>query len=407
MPESLQPLWRLVIPAFLLLGAYWQLPVIADYIVRYQPLSGLLPYLLCAAAFIIAHIYNRSRILMLTVIVAGSYWLIRTHLQFSLDEPQTFFRYTALGIAMPLNVLLMMVVPEKGLWNKVSLSLLLVPISIGGFIHFYTPDPLFQQWLEHYFVLRPSDGYTLSINSSLVILIAALTAFALHWRNNDETGAASIACIIACYLTLAFFAQALISTTLFTTVGLILIISLLRRSRELAFIDELTGVPGRRAFNERLNNLGKTYSIAMIDIDHFKKFNDRHGHSVGDDVLKMVAARINANSGSGHAYRYGGEEFSIIFNGKTVEQCLPQLEQLRESIAEYLLIIRDNKARKQAEKNNNPKRGASREKSGVNVTISIGIAQREDKEDSPETVLKAADKALYTAKQKGRNRVCS
>jgi diguanylate cyclase (GGDEF)-like protein len=406
MPESLKPLWRLFIPALLLAIAFTQLEAISDYIVRYQPLSGKLPYILCAIACVIAHIYNRSRLLVLAVIVGGSYWLIQHHLQYSLDEPTTYFRYTLLCLLVPANILIMMLMPEKGLWNNVSISLLAIPLVIGLGIHFYQPNDLLVQSLNELLPLRPTEGYTMSTGTSAIFAVFVILGLVVLWFKKGETEAAAIASIVAVFITLAFFSKPLISTTLFSTAGLILIISLLLRSRELAFIDELTALPGRRAFNDKLNNLGHTYSIAMIDIDHFKKFNDKYGHSVGDDVLKLVAALIGKNKGSGTAYRYGGEEFSIIYNGKTIEQCHEQLDALRQSIAEYLLIIRDDKVRKQAAHQEAPKRGASRSKAGVNVTISIGIGERSDKHDTPEEVLKAADKALYKAKQAGRNRVC-
>jgi diguanylate cyclase (GGDEF)-like protein len=406
MLDSLRPLWRLFIPAILLATAFSQFVTISHYIVRYQPLSGKSPYILCAIACIIAHIYNRSRLLVLAVIVGGSYFLIQHHLQYSLDKPIAYFRYLLLCLLIPANIFLLMLMPEKGLWNKVSLLLLALPLIIGLGIHFYQPNDLLIQNLNALFPLRPAEGYTMPTGISLLFMAFIILGLMVLWFKKGETEAAAIACIIVVFITLAFFAKALISTILFSTAGLIIIFSLLMRSRELAFIDELTTLPGRRAFNDKLNNLGHTYSIAMIDIDHFKKFNDKYGHSVGDDVLKLVATLIGKHKGNGAAYRYGGEEFAIVYNGKALEQCHQPLDALRQSIAEYLLIIRDDKVRKQAAKQATPKRGASRSKTGVNVTISIGISERNNERETPEKVLKAADKALYKAKQAGRNRVC-
>ena len=406
MSDSLKPLSRLLIPTILLAIAFTQLDAISHYIVRYQPLSGKLPYILCAIACVIAHIYNRSRLLVLAVIVGGSYYLIQHHLQYSLDEPIAYFRYLLLCLLIPANILLMMLMPEKGLWNRVSILLLAIPLIIGLGIHYYQPNDLLIQSLNTLLPLRPAEGFTMPAGASLLFTVFIIVGLMVLWFKKGETEAAAIASTIAVFITLAFFSKPLISTILFSTIGLILIISLLMRSRELAFIDELTTLPGRRAFNEKLNNLGHTYSIAMIDIDHFKKFNDKYGHSVGDDVLKLVATLIGKHKGNGAAYRYGGEEFSIVYNGKAIKQCHEQLNALRQSIAEYLLIIRDDKVRKQAAQQEAPKRGASRSRTGVNVTISIGISERSNKHDTPEEVLNAADKALYKAKQAGRNRVC-
>jgi diguanylate cyclase (GGDEF)-like protein len=390
----------------LLVVAFTQLDEISQHMARYQPLSGKMPYVLSVIACVIAHIYNRSRLLVLAVILGVSYYLIQHHLQYSLDQSTTYFRYVLLCLLIPANILLIMLMPEKGLWNTVSFSLLAIPLVIGLGIHFYQPDDLLVQSMSKLLPLRPIESYTMPAGTSLIFAAFMILGLIVLWLKKGETEAAALASMIAAFITLAFFSKPLISTIFFSCAGLIVIISLLMRSRELAFIDELTSLPGRRAFNDKLNNLTHSYSIAMIDIDHFKKFNDKYGHSVGDDVLKLVASLIGKHKGNGSAYRYGGEEFSIVYNGKTIQQCHEQLDILRQSIAEYLLIIRDDKVRKQAAQQKSPKRGASRSRTGVNVTISIGISERSNKLETPEKVLKKADSALYKAKQAGRNRVC-
>src|SRR3990167_5951921 len=93
--------------------------------------------------------------------------------------------------------------------------------------------------------------------------------------------------------------------------GAIMLVSLLQESHRLAFRDELTGLPSRRALEEGLHGLGPAHAIAMVDVDHFKKFNDTHGHDIGDQVLRLVAAQLRKIGGGGKAYRYGGEEFTL------------------------------------------------------------------------------------------------
>jgi diguanylate cyclase (GGDEF)-like protein len=170
----------------------------------------------------------------------------------------------------------------------------------------------------------------------------------------------------------------------------------------MAFRDELTGLKGRRALNQALPKLGSRYTIAMLDVDHFKKFNDRYGHDVGDEVLKMVAAQMGRVTGGGKAYRYGGEEFTVLFPRKSVESALPHLEQLREAIANAGFTVREKQ--RPAEKPQKQRKGSGKT---VQITISIGVAQRDDESRDPEAVIKAADKALYRAKKGGRNRVAT
>ena len=171
---------------------------------------------------------------------------------------------------------------------------------------------------------------------------------------------------------------------------------------QMAFRDELTGLPGRRALNERMQRLGRNYVIAMTDVDHFKKFNDTHGHDVGDQVLRLVASRLSKVTGGGRAYRYGGEEFALVFAGKTAEECVPHVEAVREVIANYVMHLRDQSSRPQDDTSGRQRRAGS-SAGTVSVTISIGVAERQVDHRNPEAVLKSADQALYSAKGAGRN----
>ena len=154
--------------------------------------------------------------------------------------------------------------------------------------------------------------------------------------------------------------------------------------------------------NEDVLQLGSQYAIAMADVDHFKKFNDQYGHHVGDQVLKMVAAKLGAVGGGGKAYRYGGEEFSILFPGKTWEDAKPYLEVVRKTVEATPFALRG--ALRPRKKPPKPK-GSARPSKHVTVTISIGVADRNDRNRDPAQVIKAADKALYKAKESGRNQV--
>ena len=170
----------------------------------------------------------------------------------------------------------------------------------------------------------------------------------------------------------------------------------------MAFRDELTGLPGRRALNERLQRLGRQYVIAMADVDRFKAFNDTHGHDVGDEVLRLVASRLRKVGGGGRAYRYGGEEFALVFPGSDLEHCLPHLEAVRQAVETYPLQLRDKTNRPRDAAQGRQRRGASAT-AAVSVTISIGVAERTLSQRSPEEVIKQADQALYSAKSAGRN----
>ena len=200
-----------------------------------------------------------------------------------------------------------------------------------------------------------------------------------------------------------------ITCTLAEHIGLTLANLTLQESlRNQAMKDPLTGLYNRRYLEESLaleasrsERQQGCFTLLMVDIDNFKQFNDKYGHDVGDQVRRMVAAKIEQVSGGGKAYRYGGEEFTVVFAGKTTAQTLAALDKVRLAIADYTLQLRDA-TRPQNDKAGKQQRQGQKSK-GVRVTISMGVAQFSPKTNGPEDVIKLADKALYAAKQAGRN----
>jgi GGDEF domain-containing protein len=179
------------------------------------------------------------------------------------------------------------------------------------------------------------------------------------------------------------------------------LIAALEDAHRLAYHDSLTGLPSRRSLDEMLERIGGRYTVAMVDVDHFKKFNDRHGHEVGDHVLRMVAGRIRDTPGA-RAFRYGGEEFTLVFRGKSLADVRYRLDRVRRRIGDAKFVIRAaDRPRKR------PKRRLFlwRPRQKLRVTASVGAAERTDRKQTPEQVLAKADRALYEAKLEGRNRV--
>ncbi len=190
--------------------------------------------------------------------------------------------------------------------------------------------------------------------------------------------------------------------------AIILIFALLQESYRMAFLDELTELPGRRALFGDTKKLGKRYCVGMVDVDHFKSFNDTWGHDIGDQVLRMVAGRLQQVTGGGKAYRYGGEEFTVLFPSQDIETAFKHLDQLRQSIADRPFVIRspDRPTELAGRKTQKQVRGQSTGNTQKTaITVSIGVAARRYKHEEFDDVMKRSDKALYKAKKAGRNRV--
>jgi len=305
--------------------------------------------------------------------------------------------YTLLVVLVPLNILLSMLRPERGARYRASYGWFLLLAAEALLVWFVskTPDPD----LSHWALKSPPIA--------LVGRVAFAAAFAAAvWRAWPEYKPLPVG--LAGTLLAFFIAEAWGTTpgtyaAFMTAAGLILVASLLQESHQMAFRDPLTGLPGRRALEERLRALGGHYAIAMVDVDHFKKFNDTHGHDIGDQVLKLVGGRLSQAAKGGVAYRYGGEEFSVLFPGASVDDAARELEDIRNSIETYRMAVRSPDRPKQADEGAK-RRGEGAPEKQLSVTVSIGVAGP-GRGATPQHVIKAADEALYRAKQSGRNRV--
>ena len=283
----------------------------------------------------------------------------------------------------------------------------------------------------------------------LLTFVAAIAVFVRRFfqtRKPIEPG--FVWSVAAVFMWLQFAPVGKASDAYVATAALILAASLIETSYVLAYHDELTGIRGRRAFNESLLSLDQQYAIAIVDIDHFKKFNDTYGHDVGDQVLCMVAKRLSHVGGDGQAFRCGGEEFAIVFRNTSAKEAFDHLDALRQIIEKSTFHMRGSDRRAEAkvertadtsaEKSGNRRAGESdrrkpaKKKAGLrrdgrirpsrgaqpranqqpdhlsdhlSVTVSIGVAEPSTRYRQPEQVIQSADQALYRAKNKGRNRV--
>lgn len=168
------------------------------------------------------------------------------------------------------------------------------------------------------------------------------------------------------------------------------------------YLDELTGIPNRRALDERLAQLDGPYSLAMVDIDHFKKFNDTYGHAQGDDVLRMVAEHLKAGT-SGRAFRYGGEEFCVLAPGVDSAALASLMDRTRSTLKKRRFSVR--KTAPERRRTTGTAAAARTEGQKAQVTVSIGVARFDRDHASPDVVLKLADEGLYEAKAAGRDTV--
>ena len=190
----------------------------------------------------------------------------------------------------------------------------------------------------------------------------------------------------------------MIPTILFLSATGCVLLALLQTSHTMAFLDELTNIPGRRALMNTLRQLeNQNYTFAMIDIDFFKRLNDSYGHEVGDQGLRMISARLTQHVRSGHLFRYGGEEFVLLYPHKRLEEVLDEIEETRELISTSDFLLRPKKRIHLNTLEKYPYMAS------IKITLSVGVSEKTDNETGDD-VMNIADQALYKAKQTGRNK---
>ena len=409
---TFSPLRRLLVPVILItlalmLRSHWH-----ELVPAYSKLAHWLPYVTLGAAAALAMFFDRVRLFTAALILLVISVVLPQEVWSTVREPRMFLVYSMISLLLPLALLGLLFITERGLRSRYGMlvvALVSILLIAGSWLMNHTP-PGTDAWLQQHLSLNPYPGYLLSMRATGIMATAICAGLILLVLQGSEDTAALVGTLLFILASLALFDRAGMAVVMFSAAGLNLVFSLLRSSHEMAFRDELTGLLGRRALNDRLKSLGRRYVIAMADVDHFKQFNDTWGHDVGDNVLKMVAGHIDSVRGGGTAYRYGGEEFSIVFPGRTQEQCLPYLEEVRRAVESYKLVVRDSKQRevpKRIAKARRGRRQQPRVAEAVSVTISIGAAESSDKLQTPEEVIGAADAALYRAKEKGRNCVVS
>lgn len=370
-------------------------------------LSQYASYTLFAVGMFFGWWFNRSRVFFCLLTLMLCQLVLMSYIPQGLDKTEYYnMLLSIVSVYVPLNILVFSIQRERGIvsaWGRMRLLFIAVEFLIGAWIIWYNDTDLLQLFDIKLF---PADIKLLPgfPHLSLLLFLAALIYLflrqALTGKNHDVP---FIGITIFSFTALLLSKDANVSAIMFAVSGLMLAVVVIRASYSMAYLDELTGLPSRRALKEEMLKLGGKYTIAMLDIDHFKKFNDTHGHDVGDDVLKLVAICIKGVGGGGKAFRYGGEEFTILFPGKAIAEAIPHLEELREYIANRGFIKRSKNRPKEKPAEIVTKAGSYKK---LHLTVSIGAAEKNEKYITAEEVTTAADKALYRAKSKGRNCVC-
>jgi diguanylate cyclase (GGDEF)-like protein len=352
------------------------------------------------AAALVAGWFNRERAFVLAISLLAA---------FSLNERMpNDLTYTVFATLVPVNTLAALAITERGLrygraWRWVALL-----IIEAGLVWFLDRGMENHGPFEHWLLRSPPTP----LLARLAFAAAFAAAIARAWPHHTPLEIGVAGSLVSFFIACEWILEPRVFGAFISASGGILVVSVMQESYRMAFRDALTGLPNRRALEEQLRALAPPYAVAMIDVDHFKKFNDTHGHDIGDQVLRLVATRLALVGGGGRAFRYGGEEFTVLFPGGRVSEVMDDLEALRGAVEMYKMTIRG--ADRPKDREEGTKRRTAREAGPqdfertdqlLSVTVSIGAAEPGKRLKTPGEVIKGADEALYRAKERGRNRV--
>lgn len=361
-------------------------------------------YAVMGLVILLAAVMRQLDWLYWLALLGSHYWVTQNGLQQPLSDPEVAALYFFLPLLLSVVMIMLSLLPKPPLLTAGGGFLLLVIILLP-FSLLHIPLAATMEALNLGTVLQSRPFESLFVNWAQLWWIAligcgwmAIMSFnhvkSAHWGQ--------FSCWLAIMLFYVFIQHPDISGWASLAASLSLLFTLSIQMLHLAYIDELTQLPQRRALMAHLKRLGRNSAVTMLDVDHFKKFNDTWGHDTGDQVLRLLGSVLSDVKGY-TPYRYGGEEFTLVFSTNKKEQLAQILEDVRERVASYPLVIRQSE-RPKDENQGKEQRGKTADKKVVNVTISLGCAIRQQGE-KPEQLLKRADEALYAAKKAGRNKV--
>lgn len=390
-------LYRLTMPGSLLLGivlALLRIGVVPDsdsQAFNFLPTGFFLVGLALCMAF------RRSRLFFAMLVLTLSHTTLVLGVPHCSDRVGPIVS-NAVAILLPLNLLALAFLKERGIVSPAGrrrLAFVAIEILAVGALCVTHLEPA-ATWLNQTFFPDVLSRWShLSQAALLAFAVAGIAIMVPLIRRYRAVESSLLWTLVASFIALCTGSVRPQASLFFAAAAMALIVALLETSYRMAYHDELTQLPSRRALNEALMKLPNVYTVAMIDVDHFKRFNDSFGHESGDQALRLVASRLAHIAGGGKAYRYGGEEFAILFPGKVAQEVVVYLDRMRKVIEQSKFVVRGRERR--------GKRRIGRNRQETHVTVSIGVAACEGEKVAPADVLRIADKALYRAKAKGRN----
>jgi diguanylate cyclase (GGDEF)-like protein len=359
------------------------------------------PFIVLAFGLFFGWYLSSSRLILSLIVLAVADHAIRFAPVGPASEWAAYVVFSATALLVPLNLMAFSIIKEEAMatWRGI---VRLAPVLIQPLLVWWLVQPEqagIAQSFQQPLVPILSGSWTAIPQLALVAYAGAVLLIGTRFVvQNNPLDSGTFWALIASFVALQGVHHGWLPSSFFATAGLILFVTLVQASHQQTYRDDLTGVPGKLAYDEAVAGLGKKYVLAVVGIDQLKQYGNQHGKPVSEQVLRLVAPKIMAAAGAGKVFRLAGEELTLLFPRKTATESLVDLGVIRKAVEETSLYLRGRDSVREGV-------GTKSKDQALAVTVSIGLAEAGDAKSSLALVTKAAYRALYEAKGEGGNLV--
>jgi diguanylate cyclase (GGDEF)-like protein len=368
-----------------------------------QPLAAL-PYFVLVFGLIFGWYFSSTRMILSLLMLALADQALILFPVTAHDPPSSAHTiFAATTFLMPINFLAFSLLKEEAI-GTIRGAIRVVPILVQLFVVAWLCNPEQKDVatiLQMPYLPEFSTSWTPIPQAALLAFLVAgvmhITRFALRRDPMDGGATWALAAVFLAYQGIHLGWQ---PTNFFSTAGLVLFVTLVQSSYQRTYRDDLTGIAGRVAYEEATAQIGKQCAIAVLAIDQLKSYAGTHGKSVVEQILKLVAPKVQAACHGGRVFRVSGEELTLLFHNQSAMEALVVLNNVRKVIASTTFFLR---GRDRVWEDSRGTKSAGTKDRELPVTVSIGVADKSSEEVSMSLVIKAAYRALYEARTAGGN----
>lgn len=371
------------------------------------PRSALIyPIIVIGAGVVLGLFFKRIWLMLVILILAIA---DRALLYFAANTDVTMEEgrliYHAISFLLPINLCLFAFMKRRGdmKWQSIWFFSAILLQGCGVAFIYQNKSLGFGAFLEYSSVKWALlEHIPLSQLALFAFGIAFVYYLFLYIRTRGVIERSFCWALISIFYALALSRIGPVSSIYFSTAGLIFVISVIENIYVEGFQDEVTDLPTGKSMHGILSKLDRGYTLALIEIDNFERLKENHGRRLSKQVLRSVGSKLTSVTGGGKPFRYRGEVFAIVFPGMFLQDMLPKIEELRQTIKKLGPILHSQKS-----PGKKPKRLKRIEilANKIPVTVSIGVAERSDADMTPQQAILKAEEALSTAKREGHDQM--